>query len=252
MKKVIEALREGKKTWNELANLKIKLSDIKERRIPEKTLTRILKDYLEYLGLAWKDDEGYWNWFENIRTCETEHDYILAINHSKNLIDSLDHSVMVASLIPETFEKWKEMPTHPKQREISSLRDASEEHLKTGYPSLYAEIVEFRNLRREKERVTVELQKEAHFHVDMDDLLEAIGRYLNFKWSVEKKYRKKIEILVGKLPKERLETVKEIHSKETEQILKIDRELKGLVLKIENGEPLRGVCNLCPKIKVAT
>jgi DNA-binding transcriptional ArsR family regulator len=240
-KKIIRALRVHACSWTELKN---------DMNLSDKTLTRAL-EYLEYWGLIKKDEEGHWNWFENIRTYETEQDYTLAINHSKNLIESLDRDVIMASIIPETYDKWKETPMHPKQLEMSSLKDACEEHLKTGYPSLYAEIVEFRNLMREKERVTVELQKEAHFHVEINDLLGRIANYLNYEWSVEKKYRKKIEILVGKLPKERLETIKEINSKKSEQVVKLNKELKGLILKVENGEPLHGVCNLCPNIKVA-
>jgi hypothetical protein len=54
---------EGKKTWTDLEKL----------GVPEKTLGRILKDYLEEWGLVRKEGE-YWVWYDQTRIFQSKAD----------------------------------------------------------------------------------------------------------------------------------------------------------------------------------
>src|SRR5208337_3169046 len=78
MKPVIEALKDGKKSWSDLKELKVQ-----KREIPDKTLARLLEN-LEYWNLA-KKEENYWVWYENVRVFSSKDDYDLAIEHSRIL-----------------------------------------------------------------------------------------------------------------------------------------------------------------------
>jgi hypothetical protein len=77
-KPVIDALREGRKSWSDLEKITIRLSKNDERKIPEKTLDRILKDYLEPWGLVHKDND-FWAWYENLRIFRSNEEYELMV-----------------------------------------------------------------------------------------------------------------------------------------------------------------------------
>jgi hypothetical protein len=57
IKPVINSLREGSKRWSDLMQIRIRLSKDTEKQISEKTLDRILGDYLEYWELVRKEGD---------------------------------------------------------------------------------------------------------------------------------------------------------------------------------------------------
>ena len=122
MKPVVEALRQGNKKHSELLSL----------GVPEKTLDIILKDYLEYLGLAEKKGV-YWAWYTHTRVFENEEERKAALKHSEKLVPALDN-VLLCSFTPEDL-----------------LFKAFDEHLKTGYPEIHQKLTEFLEMKDEKD-----------------------------------------------------------------------------------------------------
>jgi hypothetical protein len=80
---ILDVLREGEKKqwrWKEFKELRVRGIPI-----PDKSLERLL-DFLDYCGLAEKDEHGYWIWYENLRVYKTKLDYDLALEHSRKLL----------------------------------------------------------------------------------------------------------------------------------------------------------------------
>lgn len=177
MKPVIQALREGKKTWTELLKL----------GVPEKTLHRILTDYLMYWNLVRKDGR-YWVWYENVKVFDSKHDYDLALEHSRKLLPAFESMLDIG------------------ETQRHNLEFAAIQHLKS-YPEIYTK-------------------------------LQSIDK--TFKQRATEVFSKRYQ---GSLYFLALEEKSEIY-----------KELAGdihlLMLKIKMGQPLEGVCSICPKIKI--
>jgi hypothetical protein len=59
-----------------------------------------------------------------------------------------------------------------------------------------------------------------------------------------------VEKLVNTIGPERLGFIEETEKNYTESLFKTSNELRRLVFTVEHGEPLQGLCQLCPKIKI--
>lgn len=144
-KPVIDALREGKKTWTELRKLDV----------PEKTLNRILKEHLEFWGLAFKEGE-YWTWYEYSRVFNSRQELDLFVYHSRKLLPALYN--MLKAPAEDVFFDIR--PPRPEQmakdvgkqimeeviRETKN-KEYIEQHLRTGYPRIFAQLQRLRELR---------------------------------------------------------------------------------------------------------
>ena len=243
IKKVIDAVREKPRTWAELERL----------GIPEKSVTRILTEYLSYWGLVKKDESGRWVWFENIRTFENRHDYDIALEHSKALLNGFP--LVTWAIVQPGF--LREKPIVPKGEEMMHLKKAVEDHLKTGYPQVYEKI---REAIRGKEEARALLVKEiGELPWILTGLDEAHPRLMKLDHvytylvtdGVPKRFRSDVRKLAKKIPSEKIDTFREIGSRMTELFLQSASEIRGITLRIENAEPLRGSCELCPRVKVA-
>ena len=211
IKKVIDALKEGPRKWTEL---KAKLG------IPERTLSRIL-DYLQYWGLAKKHKEdgrfGRWSWYEHVRTYETREDYEIALKHSEELFLGLD------AILAEEVNLWLLLP-HPLSdlkgknllTEGKELKPFAEEHLKTGYPLMYEELIEFRKALSE---------------------LRNLKKY-DVKWVFNP-----IKLSSVNTP----EPIKQLEKQRLESFRELADSFLVLKLKVKMGEPLKGSCPLCPQ-----
>jgi hypothetical protein len=240
IKQLIDALREKPATW----------SDLKEiAGLPDKSLDRYL-EYLKYWGLARKIKSGYWDWFERIRLDETEHGYNLAINHSKKLLDVLVSVFPLSVVHPDWFKKQETVLDQP-QRDLKDLSDMVEQHLKTGYPQIYAEIVAFKNLVAQETEMAESLQAYRP-KIAGDQLVEYLGtlRLIPAKYAIPKKYRKEVERIANSITQEQLVSLEKISEKHQEGVIKISKELRGLQLKVEHGDPLQGMCEFCPKARI--
>jgi hypothetical protein len=240
IKKLIDEIKGRSAAW----------TDLKEStKLSEKSLTRYLK-YLEFWGLAKKNDVGNWDWFERVPTYKTEHDYQTALNHSKKLRDILAGFFSVAMLKPELFQKRESLPL--KTRDSLFLTDRVREHLKTGYPSLYAEVVDFDKLIELRNEIKEELKlKEST--IEKDRLFEYVASFHKLKrYAIPKKHWKDVEKLVNKIGPERQALIERTDQNCAKDFVKISKEVWELAFKIEHGEPLLGSCGLCPKSKVAS
>jgi hypothetical protein len=114
LKKIIDSLRQGKKTYSELKKLEI----------PEKSLDRALMEYLQYWGLAEKID-GYWTWYEYSTIFKSKFDYNSTMNHSKILL-----------------QRFHTLVHNPDKHSQDEEYVAMKEHLKS-YPDTYSKLEEY-------------------------------------------------------------------------------------------------------------
>ena len=231
IKKVIEALREEPIKWTEL---KTKL------KIPERTLSRIL-EYLQDCGLAKKHKEdggrfGRWFWYEHLKTYETREDYEIALRHSEELFLGLDailaEEINLCLLLPHPLSdlKGRNLIT-----EGNELKPFAEEHLKSGYPTIYKKLMEFREalskLQKLKEHYNIK-DVFSHFKVYREDFPEHLSARF-------KSPREDTPKPIKRLRKQRLESFRELAD-----------HFLAITLKVKMGEPLRGSCQLCPKVHI--
>ena len=136
-----------------------------ETGIPERSLFRILEE-LGALGLVKKREDGYWVWSEYNKPYDTPYAWEKALDHSRNLLPGFT-ALLEAN--PQLLLSYRENGIVPKgpryefddaitggllhQRVRSyNMSEFLEEHLQTGHPQIYKNLVNFRNL-------TVELEK---------------------------------------------------------------------------------------------
>jgi hypothetical protein len=237
IKQIITTLKKKSTSWSDLK---------KVTGLPDKTLDRYL-DYIEYWGLAGKSDAG-WQWFENIRTYETEHDYDLAMNHSRKLLDTLRGFFPLSISDSEMFNNRRTLPVKINDELI--LCDMAREHLKTGYPKIFNEIVVFEELI--EQRSELEKSLEAHnMKIDKDKIVTYVANFNLLKqYIIPKNQRKEVGKLVNIIGSESLTLIEKAQKNYTEGLIKTSNELRQLVFTVEHGEPLNGNCQLCPKTKI--
>lgn len=237
IKQIITTLKKEPASWSDLK---------KVTNLPDKTLDRYL-DCLEYWGLARKSDAD-WHWFENVRTYETEYDYQLALNHSLKLIDTLGGFFPLSIGHSEWFKNKKTLPV--KTNDDLLLCDMAREHLKTGYPKKYAEIVSFEELI-EQRRILAESLGAYNSKMEKEKLIEFVANFTILKsFVIPKEHRKEVEKMVNVIGPERLALIEKTHKDYTESLIKTSDELRHLIFTVEHGEPLLGICELCPKSKI--
>ncbi len=236
LKQIIDALKEEDAAWSDLKKIS---------GLPDKTLDRYL-DYLEYWELARKNEQRSWQWFERFRVYETEHDYKLAIEHSKKLLKTLEGFFGLSVIKSDWFQRRKQLPV--KTQEELDLCDMVRAHLETGYPQLHSEIVDIEkqmSLRRE-------ISKELEVYkpkIEEKHLLEYIANYSLLKYAIPKKHWKEIERLVNCITPEKQNLIERTNTNYQESIVNFSNDLRHLVYTVEHGEPLKGVCKLCPNAK---
>ena len=154
IKTVIDSLKEGPKNWKELMALRTD-----GKGIPEKSLSRILQDYLQAWGLVFQDKEnGKWHWVLNKRVFKNKYEYDLAIEHSRQIFHGgrsedphwpLPTNVTILEMFAYRSETLTRAHTrHTIHAKTDGKVYAQEffQHLKTGYPDLYSRFQEFAEL----------------------------------------------------------------------------------------------------------
>jgi len=216
IKAVIEALKEGKKTWSELVNL----------GIPEKTLERVLKDYLIYWGLVRKEGD-YYVWHEYVRTFQTPREYEVFLRHSKQIVPEL--FVLISS-------KFSVSKNHYYN---------AREHLRTGYPEIYEKLLKieafFGKRLEKKEQRDKNLRMESFRVFDEHYLAQKAFRGdVTWIYDVHKAIHTSYDVLYDIVINEDMINLSTA----------LSRDLLFIASKVINGEPLKGKCPLCPNIKV--
>jgi hypothetical protein len=255
MKPVIEALREGKKSWSDLKKLKIRVDENEKRSIPDKTLETILKKYLAYWGLARKEGD-YWVWYEHSRIFNSVKELELAIEHSRKLLPAFQNMLEVGVLA-----------RHP-------LYSAAKEHLRS-YPETYEKLEKFEGVFNE--RVRELLQKHGHKirtpnRFMILDPVKVEGKGFFGRVFGETKYKLRDVPYMIDFGHPEIKGINELkktpewkeinelrdfldNTKAFSERFALYGELAGdiavLCLKIEMGQPLEGTCPLCPKVRIA-
>lgn len=188
----------------------LKALRVQKGEIPDKTLARLLED-LEYWGLAKKDKEShYWIWYERIFRSDQE--YVLAIEHSRKLVPALKNMIDVSF-------KFRD-----------PLYSAAKEHLKS-YPEIYRPLGKFEKVFNEENKELLQKYNPELAGSDPFMLISIIPR-------LESRNPIETRTLLDKL----------------KPFLDLYREFSGriceLQLKIEMGEPLEGMCHLCPRVQI--
>jgi hypothetical protein len=233
IKAIIDCLKKGRLSHSDLQAA---------TGLAPRTLSRML-GYLKYWELAAKDKTGRWAWFEYTRIYDSKQDLDIAVIHSKELIKGLN--AFMASLgLPERFAGSGE-GLAAKDKKI--LKEAAEEHLRTGYEDLYDEIVAYRDLVARREDLVQELSRvEGRNPVK---LLNEIYLFRHARSVVPKKECGRLERIIEKISADKLEEIDAVKGT-SESYLRLLVAVECIIKKIESYEPLEGKCKLCPKMKV--
>jgi hypothetical protein len=237
IKVVVEALRQGKKTW----------SDLKELNIPDKTLQRVLEEYLEYSGLARKE-EGFWVWYEYSKIFNSEFEYQRAIEHSKELIPALESILNL------------------KETERNDLYSAAREHLKH-YPEIFVKLEKFEELYSQRERQLCKKYESKIKTAENFMILDPVqkkGKGILGRFSSETKFvRRKVPYIIDwgedRPTTDEMKEIDELRTFLDEKVFtekfeiygELAKDIHSLIFKITiSKEPLEGKCSLCPKIRI--
>ena len=218
MKLVVEALRKGKQSWSELKKL--------GSGIPEKSLERVLKDYLEPCGLVRNEGDG-WTWFENARVFTSKEEYDLAIHHSKELLPVFSGRLQCSSAYQNLTAAY------------SALYSAAVEHLKS-YPDTYRKWKEYDETQSKMRSKVLENRKVLPNSFDPDQITPLNAANVCRNWAPTHKSETKLKDEIEKEAKSFEESYK-----------KLAGDISFLTLKVEHGQPLEGTCGLCPKVKIS-
>ena len=277
MGKVIKALRNKR-----MRNIELQ----EELGIPEKSLNRVLK-YLRHMGLVKKEEKklGRWYWYEEMKEYISKSQYELFMKHSKDLMPSLQ------MLVQQDFEFfWINPPTQrfnvfPAHIDEKSRVPFVEEHLRTGYPEIYDQLVEFREVKQKEEEMkralVSKIEKEiesALRQLEPDEskwnpsgirqsILDALDDdrqklYLR-DFIIEVKEFSADELFESSIRPDDDENAIEIRSEESvgkfhrlrEKGENLYRELVGNVYSLlmkSRYEPLKGTCKMCPRVIIGS
>lgn len=238
IKKLIDEIRKKPLSWTDLQA---------STNLPESTLNRYL-GYLEYWDLAKKNEDGYWDWYERVRTYKTEHDYDVALEHSKKLLSALEGVFGVFMINPDWIQKPAKRSS--KMRDELFLSEMVREHLRTGYPLLFSEVVNFDKLAELENSIAVELSIDGS-KIEKSKVVAYVANFRRLKsYAIPKKVREEVENIVVSTSPKRLGFIEKTHQNFDESLIKVSNGLRRLVFRVDHGEPLLGICDLCPKSKV--
>jgi hypothetical protein len=238
IKKVIDCLRKKRMSQSEL---------LVETGLPERTLRRILTDSLASWGLIIKDKEGNWAWYETTKLYATKIDLEIALEHSRKLIPGLD--LLAASV--STPEQYVEKTKGLVQQDVFALKEAAENHIRTGYPILSAQLTKLENLNAQRKCFFVNVIGESSTE-DWSSLLQDIHNFRGMKLAVSKKNLGRVQKLVGKISSDKLALIDELEEQWQTGSDQASKDIRDLERKIEHGTPLEGKCKFCPAVSVTS
>ncbi|MEM3041689.1 MAG: hypothetical protein QXG97_06680, partial [Nitrososphaerota archaeon] len=193
--------------------------------------------------------------------------YEQAIKHSTELLKGLP-LLLLTIKEPQLLTNLDGLSDRldPQFREIIILRDAVEEHFRTGYPKVYVKMKMLGEVARERGRLAEELKRFAK-DVESDNLLDKIKSflassqpfneiasatlmdlvdlYLLSESAVPKKHRQKISKLMENVPPDKADSIRKIGNEVKKFFLEIAKDFNFIAMQVKNGEPLRGHCRLC-------
>jgi hypothetical protein len=243
-------------------------------RIPHKSLYRAI-DCLKAIGVIRKGDDGMYEWVESWQVFLEGEGYRLKLNHSKELLKrseftditdwdlSDEHLVQhLQSGYPEIYreyEVWQESEKgckEARERYEGAIRKYAAEH---GF-----EIVDYVKLEAGKKQVSHHIYEDAEDYLRYKHLEEMriVWRdgeiwddYRGLALAKEKDLAKEVEELLRGLV--RSENIQKAFI-EMERATKLRdkahfnyrKDVEWLALKVKHGEPLKGWCDLCPRVVI--
>jgi len=219
MKYIIEALREGKKTWSDLKQIKIKTNG-SEKNVPERTLDRILKENLEFWGLAKKEDD-FWVWYQYSKKL-TKHNYDLAMNHSRILLTGFHMSVY-------NTDKYSQ------EKEYVAMK----EHLK-GHSEIYQELTKY-----EKDFTKMNTKVKQN-----EGVLKKFFPNLPLDPFTIHEHRNDFKPTTLEEEKLKDELEKEFDKFYWAIYTPLKSDLNSLDIDLTHGKPLEGKCSLCRNVEI--
>jgi hypothetical protein len=259
IKTIIDAIRESSKNTKELRDY----LKAKGKSIPEKTFYRILTEYLPLWGLAYKDEDGRWSWFLKKQPFENKHAYDLAIEHSKRIMfgesDSRDGEVYWG--IPaniNTFERYAQGTWKTDNAHVTEFL----QHLKTGYPDLFAQLEEFKELYRQRQEIMQRIESKNPEHFQKYWLFDQFPTFLKEQDEARIRFFSSlggngVDAHKKALEKQRAEYGSVFSEEDLKRLVELEERLMaiyekggGKLLRIEktvqNETPLEGWCDYCP------
>lgn len=220
-KKILEVLRvEGPCRYGKLRE---------KTNIPKGTIDRRLW-FLKDLRLIVNENRK-WMLGAHAKTYENLEEYRIHLRHSRELANGL---IAVFHFVPQ-IPPLSDVLTQ-EQREKLGLDIMPElwpyalQHLKTGYPDIFKIFERFKVVMDE---IATIIMNETNAILDEVETESIMGR------PVERRLRNAEMEKLSKLEEEKFEIMNELEDRITE-----------LILRIIHGEPLSGVCSLCPKVNV--
>lgn len=211
IKKVIESLREGPKSWSQL----------KQLGIPATSLTRILVDYLKYWGLTSQVDKR-WIWFQQLpEPYSYKEEYERFLHHSQLLIP--------------TFEALLRKPT----LDPSDTAIYAEQHIKTSYPEVDETLKKFREVLIQANEAENELLR------DYPDL-KMYHNLLSFATPDPNAPFRTDIFKIKEIPVDTRLKCAELYDRKMKAELDFSDEIQKIIIKTRHGTPLSGTCGLCP------
>ena len=177
----------------------------------------------------------------------------IAREHSRKLIQGL--AALGASFAdPELYAgKAKEIAI----QEASALKEAAEDHIRTGYPSISAQITNLNNLNAQRKNLYENATGQPAPN-DWPSLLRRsslspkIPTCSSEKTSNSEREPKDGEKLIEKIPADKLALIDKLEEELQIGDYQTYKDIRDLERKIEHGEPLQGKCKLCPAISVSS
>jgi len=251
----------------------------KELKVPHKQLYRII-DCLKNIGVINKGEDGKYRWIEDWQVFLDKEGYVQKLNHSRELlmplIERLEQPSRTSTLSVLTneyliqhlkngypmiyleYNNWQES-----EKACEKAREAFKEAVREYTAEKGFEIVEYSELKAGKRQVS-----------NIIDVVENYLRYgglenMKIVWKdgqVHDDYRgvslakeeglvKEVEKLLRDLigsekVKKTFEEMKEATEQTDEAYFEYRKDVEWLALKVKHGEPLKGYCDLCPRIVI--
>lgn len=238
-RKILEVLKErGPSTYYEL---------IKCTEIPRYTIDRRLR-HLKNIGVIVKVKRK-WMLAEHARTYGNEHEYKTYLLHSQQLVKGiLAINEFLPQFVPQhDFYAGNIFMGIKKRLKLCSDHEMwtyALQHIRTGYPHIYELFMECAKALELVQKVEMESQRK---------VLERINKKNTDVPSVKLAENLSEEDKVGSSEAGQAingqESLK-LESKAAELRSMLEDELTKLILRVRNGEPLKGRCKCCPNVYI--
>ena len=264
IKAVIDALRKTKRSWIELKE---------ETKIPDKSLARILKDYLKFWGLIEKKkdekDREKWVWAENIKVYPTVREFNLHLDHSQKLLPA------IGAILAED-ETFGRKPYADDLNELTMTdtlvyKDLFLQHLETEYPEIYKLVLQLRNILKEWSNFLTKIGNQYETEIDKwifhrrgnvglslfrniwgrDFERETLSKVKSSPFRVWPPPLEEHSILKF-FPEKVIDRAISIQTRRYQTFKELRIGLERLRIDVDMGTPLDGHCNSCPKIRIVS